>query len=60
MKHLISVPPNVVKHFHSVSGLPAENWFVSSDPENKRVGSGGGTAYILSEMWKKEEAKKKK
>ena len=54
MKHLISVPPNVVKHFHSVSGLPAENWFVSSDPENKRVGSGGGTAYILSEMWKKE------
>nr|WP_262921361.1 bifunctional fucokinase/fucose-1-phosphate guanylyltransferase [Maribellus maritimus] len=55
MKHLISLPPNVVKHFHSISGLSPDNWFVASDPENKRVGSGGGTSYILSEMWETEK-----
>ena len=35
MKHLISVPPISVPHFHSISGLPKTDWFVSSDPENK-------------------------
>ncbi len=54
MKHLLSLPPNVVPNFHSISGLSPEDWFVSSDPENKRVGSGGGTSFILSELWRKE------
>ncbi|MBN1985710.1 MAG: hypothetical protein JW761_05365, partial [Prolixibacteraceae bacterium] len=54
MKHLISVPPNVVDHFHSISGLAPENWFAASDPDDKKIGSGGGTSYLLSEMWKSE------
>jgi galactokinase/mevalonate kinase-like predicted kinase/ferritin len=56
MKHLISVPPNVVDHFHSISGLAPENWFAESDPMDKKIGSGGGTSYLLSEMWKSESA----
>ena len=54
MKHLISVPPIAISHFHKMSGLSPDNWFVASDPEKKRVGSGGGTSYLLSELWKKE------
>ncbi len=56
MKHLISVPPISVPHFHSISGLSKTDWFVSSDPENKKVGSGGGTAHILSELFQHEKA----
>jgi hypothetical protein len=47
MKHLISVPSNTIPYFHQISGLPEANWFVTSDPEGKRVGSGGGTAYFI-------------
>ncbi len=54
MKHLISVPQNVVPHFHHIAELDPQQWFVSSDPENKKVGSGGGTAHILSELFLKE------
>ncbi|WP_297090102.1 bifunctional fucokinase/fucose-1-phosphate guanylyltransferase [uncultured Draconibacterium sp.] len=52
MKHLISVPPRVVPHFHSIAELSKEEWFVSADPENKKVGSGGGTAHLLAESYK--------
>ena len=54
MKHLISVPPGVIPHFHRISGLPEKEWFVAADPAGKKVGSGGGTAHILSELWKAE------
>ncbi len=55
MKHLISVPPITIPHFHQISGLPDSDWFVSSDPEGKRVGSGGGTAHLLTELFHQEE-----
>ncbi len=51
MKHLISVPSNIIPHFHNISGLPENEWFVSADPEGCRVGSGGGTTHILSDLW---------
>lgn len=51
MKHLISVPQPTIPHFHEIAGLPESEWFVSSDPEGKRVGSGGGTAHLLSELF---------
>ena len=53
--HLISVPPNTIPHFHQISGLPESNWFVTSDPEGQRIGSGGGTAHVLTEMFHQEE-----
>ncbi|HEY3369999.1 MAG TPA: bifunctional fucokinase/fucose-1-phosphate guanylyltransferase [Prolixibacteraceae bacterium] len=55
MKHLISVPSNTIPHFHQISGLPEASWFVASDPEGKRVGSGGGTAYLLTELFDQEK-----
>ncbi len=55
MKHLISVPTNTIQHFHQISGLPQSGWFVSSDPEGKKVGSGGGTAHLLTQLFHQEE-----
>ena len=54
MKKLLSLPPNLVKKgangdtvFHDITGLPANEFFCTSDPESHRVGSGGGTAWLL-------------
>lgn len=46
---LLSVPPNLVGAFHSITGLPAEEYFCTSDPVGKRLGSGGGTTWLLEE-----------
>jgi galactokinase/mevalonate kinase-like predicted kinase len=54
MKHLISVPSNTIAYFHQISGLPEADWFVSADPDGKRVGSGGGTAHLLTETFSSE------
>lgn len=56
MKHLISVPPNTIPYFHQISGLSPEDWFIASDPIEKRVGSGGGTSYLLTELFQNESA----
>lgn len=47
MKHLLSLPPNLVKHFHSVAGVEPAQWFCTSDPVGARLGSGGGTTWLL-------------
>ena len=56
MKHLISVPSNTIPYFHQISGLPESDWFVTSDPAGERVGSGGGTAHLLTELFHEEES----
>lgn len=55
MKHLISVPSNTIPFFYQISGFSPEEWFVSSDPEGQRVGSGGGTAHLLTENFHQDE-----
>lgn len=47
LKKLLSLPPNVVAQFHSVSGRSAEEYFCTSDPVNQKLGSGGGTTWLL-------------
>lgn len=47
MKKLLSLPPNVVDRFHNVSGLPADEYFCTSDPVDCKLGSGGGTTWLL-------------
>jgi len=54
MKKLLSLPPNLVKKgpegrtvFHDITGLSEEEYFCTCDPEGHRVGSGGGTAWLL-------------
>ena len=49
MKKLLSLPPNLVESFHDVTGLPREEFFCSCDPIGHRLGSGGGTVWLLQE-----------
>lgn len=54
MKYVLSLPPNVVDTFHHLEGRDARQWFVTSDPNGTRIGSGGGTAHAMSECWKRD------
>ena len=54
MKKLLSLPPNLVEVFHQVTGLSKEEYFCTCDPVGHRLGSGGGTAWLLQESWSAE------
>ncbi len=56
MKKLLSLPPNLVEPFHDVTGLDAEDYFCTCDPVGHRLGSGGGTTWLLQEAWRREES----
>lgn len=56
MKHLLSLPTNLVKHFHRVADVDARDWFCISDPPNTHIGSGGGTTYLLEQCKQSENA----
>ena len=49
MKKLLSLPPNVVDCFHEISGLSRDEYFVTCDPIGHRLGSGGGTTWLLQQ-----------
>ncbi len=53
MKKLLSLPPNLVKSFHQIENKDSDEWYCASDPVDSKVGSGGGSAWLLSECWKK-------
>ncbi len=47
MHHLLSLPPNVVDSFHAITGLSHDDYFCTADPAHRKLGSGGGTAWLL-------------
>lgn len=55
MKRLLSLPPNVVKCFHDITNNKRSDFFCTSDPVDKKLGSGGGTSWLL-EACRREEA----
>ena len=54
MKTLLSLPPNLVNCFHEVSQLSKENYFCTSDPAGTKLGSGGGTTWLLQDCFQQE------
>ena len=54
MKKLLSLPPNLVDSFHEVTGESRDEFFCTSDPVGHRLGSGGGTTWLLEQCWRKE------
>ncbi|MBO7047109.1 MAG: bifunctional fucokinase/L-fucose-1-P-guanylyltransferase [Prevotella sp.] len=56
MKKLLSLPPNLVEAFHEVTGLSCEEYFCTCDPIGHRLGSGGGTTWLLQEACRSEGA----
>ena len=56
MKKLLSLPPNLVGPFKQVeSRYNNDDWFCTCDPEDERIGSGGGTVWLL-ERWQESDA----
>ena len=49
MKILLSLPPNLVDCFHDITGSDKEEYFCTCDPVGRRLGSGGGTAWLLKQ-----------
>lgn len=51
---LLSLPPDTVGRINSLENLNPVNFFCSCDPPGSKLGSGGGTTWILDE-WTKSE-----
>lgn len=47
MKKLLSLPPNLVECFHDIEKVSRSEWFCTSDPVGSKLGSGGGTTWLL-------------
>ena len=56
MKKLLSLPPHLVTAFHQVTGHDKEQWFCSNDPVGRKLGSGGGTAWLLRQCYEHENS----
>jgi galactokinase/mevalonate kinase-like predicted kinase len=56
VKKLLSLPPNLVEVFHEVTGLSRDEYFCTCDPVGHRLGSGGGTAWLLQEAYRSQES----
>lgn len=49
MKKLLSLPPNVVDKFYDITRYSRDEFFCTCDPIGHKLGSGGGTAWILAQ-----------
>ena len=56
MKKLLSLPPNLVSSFHDITGYSCDEFFCTNDPVGHKLGSGGGTTWLLNQAWKSEGA----
>lgn len=59
MKKLLSLPPNLVECFHDIEKADRKEWFCTSDPIGSKLGSGGGTAWLLRACMNEESTDKK-
>lgn len=59
MKKLLSLPPNLTNCFHDITGLDSKEWFCTNDPVGKKLGSGGGTTWLLHEAYRRENKEKR-
>lgn len=57
MKKLLSLPPNLVTSFHEIEGVSRDEYFCTSDPVGCKLGSGGGTHWLLKACWQAETRK---
>ena len=47
MKSLLSLPANAARSFHAVTNYEAASYYATSDPADRKLGSGGGTTWLL-------------
>ena len=46
-RYLLSLPPHVAAHYVALAHADPQQWFASSDPLDRKVGSGGGTVWLI-------------
>ena len=51
MKKLLSLPPNLVNCFHDITEHSHDEWFCTNDPVGHKLGSGGGTTWLLEQAY---------
>lgn len=56
MKKLLSLPPNLVGCFHDITHTDRNEWFCTSDPIGSKLGSGGGTVWLLQACQEEERS----
>lgn len=49
MKKLLSLPPNAVEKYLTINRLPENEYYCTSDPVGHKLGSGGGTVWLLEQ-----------
>lgn len=49
MNKLLSLPPHAVERFHEISETSKAEYFCTSDPIDQKLGSGGGTTWLLEQ-----------
>ncbi len=54
MKKLLSLPPNLVSCFHEITGYDEAEWFCTNDPVGRKLGSGGGSAWLLQSCYEQD------
>ena len=54
-RYLLSLPPHVAAHYVALAHADPQQWFASSDPLDRKVGSGGGTVWLIRQ---EEEARR--
>ena len=59
MKKLLSLPPNLVEPFHDITGRSRNEYYCTCDPIGHRLGSGGGTAWLLQQAFIEEKGERK-
>jgi len=54
VQKLLSLPRRCVDFFNStlIDDEDQKNWFASYDPEEGKLGSGGGSSYLLEQAWR--------
>lgn len=52
MQKLLSVPSNLVDYFYELEQVTTDEWFCTSDPEGSKLGSGGGTTWLLESCYR--------
>ena len=52
IQYLLTLPPRMAAEFEALEDRRRPEWFATSDPAGKPLGSGGGTAHLLAEAWR--------
>jgi hypothetical protein len=52
MQKLLSVPPAVQHSAFQLRGRSVPEWFWTCDPPGQKLGSGGGTAFLVADAWR--------